>query len=206
MTQSVAVRANWGLQARIVPQYSSFLEDCSHTLPRAKALSAYSSANTLPSHEGEKKGYKALEKVAAEIGSKSIGAGTGSTCKPFSHPTPPSWKVGGLRAKSRSQKFVALIETIAPVCVEKFTDYPQLGRFTLRDEGKTIAIEKITKLVQNDTIAGVDEGVAKLSVVLGTGCTIIQHVLLGDLRPLRAYDPTSQQTADAKSPQCWIRD
>ena len=33
------------------------------------------------------------------------------------------------------QKIVALIETTAPVCVEKFADYPQLGRFTLRDEG-----------------------------------------------------------------------
>jgi peptide chain release factor subunit 3 len=30
---------------------------------------------------------------------------------------------------------VALIETAAPVCVERFADYPQLGRFTLRDEG-----------------------------------------------------------------------
>ena len=33
------------------------------------------------------------------------------------------------------------------VCVERFEDYPQLGRFTLRDQGQTIAIGKITKLV-----------------------------------------------------------
>jgi hypothetical protein len=33
------------------------------------------------------------------------------------------------------QKVVALIETTALVCVERFSDYPQLGRFTLRDEG-----------------------------------------------------------------------
>jgi translation elongation factor EF-1alpha len=33
------------------------------------------------------------------------------------------------------QKIVALIEASAPVCVERFADYPQLGRFTLRDEG-----------------------------------------------------------------------
>ncbi|OMH82555.1 Eukaryotic peptide chain release factor GTP-binding subunit [Zancudomyces culisetae] len=32
------------------------------------------------------------------------------------------------------------------ICVERFKDYPQLGRFTLRDEGKTIAIGKIIKL------------------------------------------------------------
>lgn len=33
------------------------------------------------------------------------------------------------------QKIVALIETAQPVCIERFVDYPQLGRFTLRDEG-----------------------------------------------------------------------
>lgn len=33
------------------------------------------------------------------------------------------------------------------VCVERFEDYPQLGRFTLRDQGQTIAIGKITKLI-----------------------------------------------------------
>lgn len=41
------------------------------------------------------------------------------------------------------QKIVALIETTAAVCVETFVDYPQLGRFTLRDEGRTIAIGKV---------------------------------------------------------------
>jgi peptide chain release factor subunit 3 len=41
------------------------------------------------------------------------------------------------------QKIVALIETAAAVCVERFSDYPQLGRFTLRDEGRTIAIGKV---------------------------------------------------------------
>jgi len=30
-----------------------------------------------------------------------------------------------------------------PICLEKLTDFPQLGRFTLRDEGKTIAFGKI---------------------------------------------------------------
>jgi peptide chain release factor subunit 3 len=34
------------------------------------------------------------------------------------------------------QKIVALIETPLPVCIETFVDYPQLGRFTLRDEGR----------------------------------------------------------------------
>ncbi len=33
------------------------------------------------------------------------------------------------------------------VCVERFEDYPQLGRFTLRDQGQTIAIGKIVRLI-----------------------------------------------------------
>ena len=44
----------------------------------------------------------------------------------------------------KGQRVVALIETSAPVCVERFTDYAQLGRFTLRDEGKTIAIGRVS--------------------------------------------------------------
>ncbi|KAI0368109.1 eukaryotic polypeptide chain release factor 3 [Pilatotrama ljubarskyi] len=65
----------------------------------------------------------------------------------------------------RGQKIVALIETAEPVCVERFVDYPQLGRFTLRDEGKTIAIGKITKLIDIDhTIDEAAEGVSNLSV------------------------------------------
>ena len=35
----------------------------------------------------------------------------------------------------KSQRVVALLETTAPICIERFSDYPQLGRFTLRDEG-----------------------------------------------------------------------
>ncbi len=37
------------------------------------------------------------------------------------------------------------------VCVERFEDYPQLGRFTLRDQGQTIAIGKITRLITDLT-------------------------------------------------------
>jgi peptide chain release factor subunit 3 len=31
----------------------------------------------------------------------------------------------------------ALIETSAPICIERFEDYKMLGRFTLRDEGES---------------------------------------------------------------------
>ncbi|KAI0751601.1 eukaryotic polypeptide chain release factor 3 [Daedaleopsis nitida] len=66
----------------------------------------------------------------------------------------------------RGQKIVALIETSEPVCVERFVDYPQLGRFTLRDEGKTIAIGKITKLVEGP-LDEAAEGVANMSLSQG---------------------------------------
>jgi peptide chain release factor subunit 3 len=36
------------------------------------------------------------------------------------------------------------------VCVERFEDYAQMGRFTLRDQGQTIAIGKITKLIYDE--------------------------------------------------------
>jgi hypothetical protein len=35
----------------------------------------------------------------------------------------------------KSQRIVALIEISAPICLECFSDYPQLGRLPLRDEG-----------------------------------------------------------------------
>jgi len=56
------------------------------------------------------------------------------------------WLVTSLQSVSFfvGQKIVALVETTAPVCVERFSDYPQLGRFTLRDEGRTVAIGKVT--------------------------------------------------------------
>ncbi len=44
-------------------------------------------------------------------------------------------------------KVVALLETAdgKGLCVEKFNDYPQLGRFTLRDEGRTVAIGRVSR-------------------------------------------------------------
>jgi len=60
-------------------------------------------------------------------------------------------KTGGVLKKK--PKFVTMgslvrcmIECAQPVCLELFSDVPQLGRFTLRDEGKTIAIGKVTAL------------------------------------------------------------
>ncbi|KAF9222023.1 hypothetical protein BS17DRAFT_881469 [Gyrodon lividus] len=63
----------------------------------------------------------------------------------------------------RGQKVVALIETPLPVCIERFVDYPQLGRFTLRDEGRTVAIGKVTKLI-DDRIDELADGLSHVTI------------------------------------------
>ncbi|OZC05549.1 hypothetical protein X798_07477 [Onchocerca flexuosa] len=37
------------------------------------------------------------------------------------------------------------LESSESFCLEAFKNFPQMGRFTLRDEGKTIAIGKVLK-------------------------------------------------------------
>ncbi|RAL62578.1 hypothetical protein DID88_004427 [Monilinia fructigena] len=64
-------------------------------------------------------------------------------------------KVPPTHAK-KGDSIIARMEVIGgagSVCVEKFEDYPQLGRFTLRDQGQTIAIGKITKLITQEGVA-----------------------------------------------------
>ncbi|XP_028805394.1 eukaryotic peptide chain release factor GTP-binding subunit ERF3A isoform X2 [Neltuma alba] len=39
---------------------------------------------------------------------------------------------------------VCRVQVNNSICVEKFADFPQLGRFTLRTEGKTVAVGKVT--------------------------------------------------------------
>jgi len=34
------------------------------------------------------------------------------------------------------------------ICMETFSQFQQMGRFTLRDEGKTIAIGKVLRVVE----------------------------------------------------------
>eukprot|EP00245_Coleochaete_scutata_P005424 TRINITY_DN18943_c0_g1_i1.p1 TRINITY_DN18943_c0_g1~~TRINITY_DN18943_c0_g1_i1.p1 ORF type:complete len:675 (-),score=171.81 TRINITY_DN18943_c0_g1_i1:102-2126(-) len=59
-----------------------------------------------------------------------------------------------LKTKKKMKKKVLFVKSGAlvlvrimvneAICVEKFEDFPQLGRFTLRDEGKTVALGKVT--------------------------------------------------------------
>lgn len=54
---------------------------------------------------------------------------------------------------AKGQNIIARLQVTSgggKVCVEKFEDYPQLGRFTLRDQGQTIAVGKITKLILDE--------------------------------------------------------
>ncbi|RMX52686.1 hypothetical protein pdam_00004235 [Pocillopora damicornis] len=54
---------------------------------------------------------------------------------------------GRPRFIKQDQVAVAQLQTSGVVCIEKFADFQQMGRFTLRDEGKTIAIGKVLKLL-----------------------------------------------------------
>ncbi|CAK9179809.1 unnamed protein product [Ilex paraguariensis] len=48
---------------------------------------------------------------------------------------------------------VCRVQVNNQICVEKFSDFPQLGRFTLRTEGKTVAVGKVTGLASVDDSA-----------------------------------------------------
>jgi len=50
------------------------------------------------------------------------------------------------RFVKRGASISVRIQLAQPVCLDTYKDFPQLGRFTLRDEGKTIAIGKVTRL------------------------------------------------------------
>lgn len=54
------------------------------------------------------------------------------------------------RAKfvKQDDKCIMRLETPEAFCLECFKDFPQMGRFTLRDEGKTIAIGKVVKVIE----------------------------------------------------------
>jgi peptide chain release factor subunit 3 len=54
--------------------------------------------------------------------------------------------IKGARFATINMKVICMLDLERTVPVETYDDYPFLGRFTLRTEGKTIAIGKITKL------------------------------------------------------------
>ena len=62
----------------------------------------------------------------------------------------PDKAKGRPRFMRQGDSVVCRLECPAPVCVEEFKKNPTMGRFSLRDEGKTIAVGKILKLVSLD--------------------------------------------------------
>lgn len=55
---------------------------------------------------------------------------------------------GGLKFIKQDQAAIVRFETAETFCLERFDDFPQMARFTLRDEGRTIAIGKVLKVVE----------------------------------------------------------
>ena len=51
------------------------------------------------------------------------------------------------------QAIIAQLEATSSFPIERYEDYQQLGRFTLRDQGQTIAIGKVTKLIMDNVPA-----------------------------------------------------
>ncbi|VDN86706.1 unnamed protein product [Brugia pahangi] len=52
------------------------------------------------------------------------------------------------RFVKQDEKCIMRLESSESFCLEAFKNFPQMGRFTLRDEGKTIAIGKVLKVVE----------------------------------------------------------
>jgi peptide chain release factor subunit 3 len=52
------------------------------------------------------------------------------------------------RFVKQDQVAIMRLECAGVVCMEPFTLFPQMGRFTIRDEGKTIAIGKVLKVIE----------------------------------------------------------
>ncbi len=48
----------------------------------------------------------------------------------------------------QDEKCIMRLESAEAFCLEPFKEFPQMGRFTLRDEGKTIAIGKVLKVIE----------------------------------------------------------
>ncbi|EWC46449.1 hypothetical protein DRE_04392 [Drechslerella stenobrocha 248] len=84
--------------------------------------------------------HAAIEEVKFEALLHVLEKGTGRKSR-----KPPNFAKKG-------QGIIARLETVSgsPFCIERFEDYAQMGRFTLRDQGQTIAIGKITKLITSD--------------------------------------------------------
>ncbi|CAK7221931.1 translation termination factor GTPase eRF3 [Sporothrix curviconia] len=88
--------------------------------------------------------HSAIEEVTFSALLHKLQKGTGRKSK-----LPPSHAIRGDSIIAR----LTVTGGAGSVCVERFEDYPQMGRFTLRDQGQTIAIGKIIKLITDEEAA-----------------------------------------------------
>ncbi|KAL8708136.1 MAG: hypothetical protein Q9225_007647 [Loekoesia sp. 1 TL-2023] len=86
--------------------------------------------------------HSAVEEVTFGALLHKLEKGTGRKSK-----KPPAFGRQGMAIIARLE----VISAAGKVCVETYETLPQLGRFTLRDQGQTIAIGKITKLITDST-------------------------------------------------------
>jgi peptide chain release factor subunit 3 len=85
--------------------------------------------------------HAAQEEVTFSALLHKLEKGTGRKSK-----KPPGFATRGMSIIAR----LDVTGAAGSICVETFEEYPQLGRFTLRDQGQTIAIGKITKLISSE--------------------------------------------------------
>lgn len=60
------------------------------------------------------------------------------------------------RCAKENEVVVAKLQLASPICIESFEEFPQMGRFTMRDEGKTIAVGKVLKISEMLTCSAVN--------------------------------------------------
>lgn len=108
-------------------------------------------------HDSDPRYHAQAASPASHLNSlRRVRAVIGSSRKARKAPKRPGWRFATfswnppptLLSCLAGMKVIALVEASSALCVETFASTPQLGRFTLRDEGKTVAIGKITKLIE----------------------------------------------------------
>eukprot|EP00884_Botryococcus_braunii_P004624 jgi/Botrbrau1/14162/Bobra.182_3s0102.1 len=100
-----------------------------------------------PSQPGRGTAAAAAAAVAAGAAAAVVATSSSSSSSTFGVFV-SDFQLFGMQAKFVKSASVVIcrIAVEKPICAELFSVVPQLGRFTLRDEGRTIAIGKIVKL------------------------------------------------------------
>ena len=86
-----------------------------------------------------------------------------------------------------------------PLCLEKFETMAQLGRFTLRDEGKTIAVGKVLKYKPySKGVVGANVGAAKKPASSAAGVTSQMASVTVSSAPEIVFNMDTGEASEAK--------